>query len=103
MIPTVCLSNSLPDTGIAVDPSMMLSRWTSVDRTRVEQLVDLVVSGEMVRGSVELVDRPGAAEMAKPGPAADRLISIADPTTQEIGKSVDHNLGQVADAVGYIP
>jgi hypothetical protein len=71
----------------------------------VEQLVDLVVSGEVVHiaGTVNLLDRPQAAETVKPGLAVGIPVGIGDPLKQDIGKSVDHNPEQLSDSVGYVP
>jgi len=49
---------------------------------------------------VKLIDKLGATDAAKPGPADGRLVPAAGASAQEIGGSAS---GQVADAVGHIP
>jgi len=105
MIPTACLNSSPLDMDIVVDLLVALTGGSSEDQTLVEQLVDLVVSGEVVHiaGTVKLVDRPQAAETVRPGLAVGISVCIADPLIPDIDKSVDHNPEQVSGSVGYVP
>jgi len=88
---------------IAVDPYLAaLPIGTYEDHTHAEQLLDLVESEEIVRivEFAEFVDTSEAAGTEKAGPAVDRAVRTADPSAQEIGRPVVHNLFEVAGSVG---